>query len=152
MKINITKKEYRLLIEMLYLADWMMNAHWADRGLKEHKEFLTKILSIYKEMGAEDIIEYSEVLKDYHETTEYDERIQEKYITPYDNATFWDELIDRLAERDILNEIGLEKYKAMGDMARMTLFDEKRSQYATEFEKDGLECVRIEGIKAVVNE
>ena len=27
MKINFTKKEYHLLIDMLYLSDWVMHSH-----------------------------------------------------------------------------------------------------------------------------
>lgn len=152
MKINITKKEYRLLIEMLYLADWMMHAHCVDRPYKEHEAFKKKILSLYKEMDAEDIIEYSKKLDGYYEVNEYDEYIQEKFIIHYDNETFWDELIDRLAERDILKEIGLEKYKAMEGIERITLFDEKRNHYAIEFEKYGMERVRIEDIRVIANE
>ena len=54
MKINITKKEYRLLLEMLYLADWMMNSQSVERRYKEHEELKKKIFPLYKEMGSEE--------------------------------------------------------------------------------------------------
>ncbi|HLB41892.1 MAG TPA: hypothetical protein VJN02_03390 [Gammaproteobacteria bacterium] len=54
MKINITKKEYRLLLEMLYLADWTMNSQSVERRYKEHEELKKKIFPLYKEMGSEE--------------------------------------------------------------------------------------------------
>ena len=38
MKIHFTKKEYRLLLDMLYIADWVMNSHQLinERSHKEH--------------------------------------------------------------------------------------------------------------------
>ncbi|HLB42367.1 MAG TPA: hypothetical protein VJN02_05890 [Gammaproteobacteria bacterium] len=144
MKINITKKEYRLLLEMLYLADWMMNSQSVERRYKEHEELKKKIFSLYKEMGSEDIIEYSKKLDGYYEVPEYDEYMQEKFITPYDEETFWDELIDRLAVRDIIADLGVEKYRAMEGIERITKVEEVRERYANEFETHGLEHVKID--------
>jgi hypothetical protein len=57
MKINCTKKEYRTLIEMLLVADWVINAHEVDEGegvRKPYKELRKKVLSHHKVMGMED--------------------------------------------------------------------------------------------------
>lgn len=143
MKINITKKEYRLLVEMLYLADWMMHSHSIERPYQEHEMLKNKLLSFYKEMDAEDIIEQSKQSDDYYEVNEFDEYIHEKFIDPYDTETFWDELIDRLAMRDLINEIGIEKYKSMEGMERITRSEEVRERYANEFEHNGLKNVKI---------
>ena len=32
MKINITKKEYQTLLDMLYLSDWVLHAHSEEKS------------------------------------------------------------------------------------------------------------------------
>src|SRR5436190_10857547 len=121
MKIDITKNEYRLLVDMLYLADWMMHSHaiGEEQHHHEYEKLRKKILSHYKDMGAEDIVEYSEESDDFFESSDYDDYIHEKFIDPYDNENFWDELTDRLAERDVVNDSGLEKLKSMEGIERV---------------------------------
>ncbi len=55
MKINFTKKEYRLLLSMLEIAEWVMTSN--DTGAEEnpqtkpYKDVVQKLLSHSKEMG-----------------------------------------------------------------------------------------------------
>ncbi|MDX1902457.1 MAG: hypothetical protein SFW66_10755 [Gammaproteobacteria bacterium] len=151
MKVNITKKEFRLLVEMLYLSDWMMHSHSVDARYKEHEELKKKFLSHYKEMEAEDIIEYSKESDDYYEVNEYDEYIHNKFIENYDTETFWDELIDRLAERDVIREIGQEKYLSLEGIERVMKVEEVRERYANEFAMHGLENINVEYAKLIRN-
>jgi len=61
MKINITKKQYALLIKMLYLGDWMINAiKLPDDRNREVDEFFSYILSFAKEFGMEDMTDEDE--------------------------------------------------------------------------------------------
>ena len=147
MKINFTKKEYRLLVDLLYLSDWILNSHVVDiekEGYPEHKALHKKILSNYKEMDAEDIITYDKELDDYFETGEYSESLHEQFLDPYEEKTFWDELIDRLAVRDLAKEVGEEKFRTMERMERFTRLEELSEHYANEFENHGLEHVQIQ--------
>lgn len=145
MKINFTKKEYRLLLEMLYLSDWMMHAHSIDHSEHscEHEALMQRVLSFYKEMGAEDIVEPAENSNKYYEKREFEESLHHNYIDPYEENTFWEELIERLASRDAINAIGLEKFKAMEGIERSMKVDEFRKYYAKEFEQNGLENIKI---------
>lgn len=146
MKINISKKEYRLLLEMLYLSDWMMHSHLVDpEGTHhEHEALRKKLLSYFKEMQAEDIIEYAKESDAYYEANEFDNYIHEKFISSYDEATFWDELMDRLAVRDVIKDIGIEQYQSMEGLDRITKLEAARERYANEFEQHGLEHVKID--------
>jgi hypothetical protein len=146
MKMNISKKEFRLLVEMLYLADWMMHSHATDdeQHHHEHQKLRNKILSHYKEMEAEDIIEYSEQLNEFFENSDYDDYIHEKFIDHYDNENFWDELIDRLAERDLVNKIGFEAFQSMEGLERLMQLEEIRERYSNEFELHGLKYISVQ--------
>jgi len=46
MKINITKKEYRLLLDILYLGDWMLTAH-DDQETPEKEKYQDVIQKFY---------------------------------------------------------------------------------------------------------
>jgi hypothetical protein len=145
MKIHVTKKEYRLLVDMLYLSDWIMHSHCIGDEQRHHEyEKLRKsILSHYKEMGAEDIIEYSKENDAYYETRDYDDYIHEKFINAYNEEIFWEGLIDKLIMRDLIKEIGVEKYNTMEEMERFKKISEVEERYANEFTSHGLENVKI---------
>jgi|688.fasta_scaffold290548_1 hypothetical protein len=153
MKIHFTKKEYRLLLDMLYIADWVMHSHQliSERGHKEHEALYDKIKSYYREMEAEDIIEYSKETDSYYETREYEEKTLEEFITPYDEDIFWEELVDRLAKRDVFRKIGIEKYNKMELIERIKTMSEAAEQYENEFEEHGLDRVKIMGKDVVVS-
>jgi len=145
MKINITKKEYRVLLDMLTIADWIMHAHaiGKEEHHLEHEALKDKLLSYYKEMGAEDRIESSQELDGYYETNDYEEYVQDKFIQPYEDEFFWDELIDRLGERDAINTVGIEQFSKMDFVERMRKLDEMKERYANEFEEQGLDNLQL---------
>jgi len=89
MKINLTKKQYVLLIKILYLGTWMANAHRTDDKIEEFEEFEQYILSFSKNFGMEDSVEYDEGLKMFFLTEEFinNSGVQE-LIDEYDNDTF----------------------------------------------------------------
>jgi hypothetical protein len=144
MKILFSKKEYRLLLDMMYLSDWMMNSHHSDPELhnQEYSALRKKILSYHKEMGLEEIIEYSSADDEYYELSDYEDELQEKFIEPYEDEVFWDELSDRLAERDLIRKIGVDKFEAMDVFDRVNKTEEIRERYLLEFERHGLERIQ----------
>lgn len=145
MNININKKEYRLLLDMLYLADWIMHAYAIKKEdyHHEHEVLRSKFLSYFKEMGAEDIIECPPELNGYYETKEFEDYAQDKFIQPYEDELFWDELIERLAKRDLIKSVGAKQYSKMELIERMTKIDELTKRYEEEFEKHGIENLDI---------
>ena len=153
MKIHFTKKEYRLLLDMLYIADWVMNSHQLinERSHKEHEDLYNKIKSYYREMEAEDLIEYSKETDSFYETREHEEKTLEEFITPYDEDIFWEELVDRLAKRDVFRKIGIEKYNKMELIERIKTMSEATEQYENEFEEHGLDRVKVMGEDVVVS-
>lgn len=145
MKISFSKKEYKLLLDLLYLADWMILAH--ETGLEKFSKYsnlLKKIFSYYKEMGAEDLIEYCDESKDYHPNSEYEDKLHETFIDPYNEETFWEEFLTRLAHRDLLNLIGIEKYTTMDKIERFTQLETIRDFYIKEFANHGIDHIKLD--------
>jgi hypothetical protein len=145
MKMNFTKREYHALLEMIYLADWMLHAHEPNRKEDVYHALEQKILSVAKEFGCEDLVEHSERLNEYFptKTLEESDAIQGA-IADYDDATFWDEIISRLAERDVSRRHTEEELARLTGEDRVVLYWKAEKPYADEFETNGLDRIRIE--------
>lgn len=144
MKINFTKKEYRVLLEMLYISDWVISSHVTEIDPnKDHGALRKKILSHYKEMGAADIVEYNKDHDEYYEMVDLEDHMQEEFLDPYNYSFFWDELIDSLARRDFIKEVGSVKYSQMEPLERATGTDKYKSLYANNFEEFGLKNLHL---------
>ena len=146
MKINYTKKEYRLLLDMVEIAEWVLNAHKtaSSDGIKKYSDLYQKILSYAKEMGFENLITCDENLGGYYTTFEYEESEYMRYIEEFEDDVFWDALPHRLAERDLIKEVGEKKYEEMEFVERATKLVELESHYYKELEDNGIDNFRFE--------
>lgn len=149
MKINFTKKEYKLLIEMLHLGEWIINSNVADvdgEGSPEHRDLYQKVLSLSKEIGADDFISFDKEDNIYDVNQQFENFIHKEYLGPYEKEYFWDELIYKLAVRDLIEKIGEEKLKAMNWIERGDATDLHKDKYIQEFDKFGLSRLKTSGI------
>lgn len=103
MKLQLTPKEYRRILQMLYFADRMMNGRREDEptGLRlKCDEVLQTFLGHARQFGCADLVEeFEEEQFDFAEAMPDEPGVSEA-VREYDNDTFWQELVARLAERD----------------------------------------------------
>jgi hypothetical protein len=146
MKINFTNKEYRLLLDMVEIAEWVLNAHKTASSdeIKKYSDLYQKILSYAKDMGFENLIIYDKNLDGYFATSEYEESEHMRYIEEFEDDVFWDALPHRLAERDLIKEVGEKKYEEMEFVKRATKLVELESIYYKELEENGIDNLRFE--------
>ena len=151
MKIDLTRKEYRDLLDMLTIADWVLNAHKAvaDPRTGRYRKLEQKFFSFAKQMKYENLVEYAADHDRYFQTKEYDESSAARtFIVECENDSFWEELISRLAERDLARQLG-------GDDRVSTLSPEElfeklgqlEEYYGDEFSQNGLENLRLRNKK-----
>ena len=147
MNIKFSKPEYEALLEVIRMADWVIHAHRTedDPRTKKYQELEQKILSKAAEMGFEKQIVYDKELKKYHPTAEYEEQCDAmKFIDEYDDDTFWDELTERLAFRDLLEQVGEEETKKMEPLERVEKIESLREPYLDEFDEHGITRLKIQ--------
>ena len=146
MKINITKKQYKLLIEMLFAGNWLINGHrLRDERLDKYEQLEQHFLSFYKEFHMDDYIEYDKKHNSYFHTRKFeDEFFGKQYVEDYDENTFWEELISRLALRDMVRDYGLEQINKMDDSTQLKKLLEYEEKYNCEFRENGLEKLIIQ--------
>lgn len=103
MKLQLTSKEYRRILQMLYFADRVLNGRREDEptGLRlKCDEVLQTFLASATQFGCADLVEeFDEGQFDFSEAMP-DEPGVSDVVKDYDNDTFWQELVARLAERD----------------------------------------------------
>jgi hypothetical protein len=148
MKINYTKKEYRLLLDMVEIAEWVLHSNRSDPAdeTKKYSELYQEILSHAKGMGFENLITYDEKLDGYYATTEYEESEYMRYIEEYDDDVFWNALPSRLAVRDLVKQVGNKNYIEMQFEERATKLLEIESIYYKELEDNGIDNLRFENL------
>lgn len=145
-KINLNREEYELLLEIFYIADWVLNAHKTrgDDEIDRYKELEQKILSYAEEFGLQNYVVWDPDLREYHYTREFEERSPAvEFIEEFEEDTFWDELVERLSMRDLVEESGEECVLEMDVHTRLEKLDEYRAKYLEEFEKNGLQNVKV---------
>jgi hypothetical protein len=146
MQLELSKDELKTLLEMIYLADWVLDAHETEKNPRTNAQraLAQKIMAQAFFLGLTDWVEYSEELKGYFPTRKLEEWIERnRYLTDYDNDTFWSELIERLAQRDFARQEGAETIRHMSIEEHFAKFQPFEDLYASEFEQHGIEHLHI---------
>ena len=151
MKINITKKEYEKLIELIDIGMWVITSHdLRDKPENApYNELEEKIFSLAKEFECEDKIIYDKNLDRHFQTQDFEmESAHRKFIDDYNENNFWEEVIERLAQRDSVNEVGEENYFSMEFLERMSIFGKHEEYWANEFGSFGLERLMVQSLSS----
>lgn len=146
MKINITKKENRLLLDIPYLGEWMLTAHDQKEipEKKKYQDVVQKFYSYAEEMGYGNLIEADKELNKFYETREYEDISEvNEIIENYNNAEFWEELAPRLAMRDAEETMGNDAIDKMSPEERIQLLYSLEEKYHEEFMANDLTNLKI---------
>ena len=140
-EINLDKYELNLVIKYLYTGLFMIDENKKDEQNKI-ETLLDKLLSIAYNYKIMDGIEYEKETNSYFIDKDKEEDILEDY-EEFIEESFWDELSNRLSQRDLINKIGLEKYKKIATVERIRDLEKILNEYDNEFEKYGIDRIII---------
>ncbi|MDA0661172.1 MAG: hypothetical protein O3C60_20415 [Planctomycetota bacterium] len=148
--LTLSPAEYAALVDMIQIADWVITAHEEEAHEAEdvpqsepYRALRNKVLSHVEGTDLEDRFEYNEVLGGYAETAEYE--VSGRYrelLDEFENRTFWEELVERLADRDLVDSVGEDAIDAMSVMERYEVREPYCETYAEEFKQNGLSNLR----------
>jgi hypothetical protein len=139
MELNLTPDEYRKIIELVYLGEWMINSqHDPEFEDEDSSRILQKLLAGYR---SEDVSQDEET-HEYYMSSEWTDQLLDTYIADYDDHVFWDELTERLAARDLARSRGvsLEEINRDDDLLELRPLEEN---YRNELEDRGIERLNI---------
>ncbi len=147
MEIDFKKDEYLTLLEIVELAMWVLFAfkNLKEPGLEKYQKLEQKIFSYAKKMGYDHFITFDKKYHKYFWTQTYEEQTPcYEYIDEFENEVFWDELIERLVQRDLVNQEGIESLRKMSIEERFQKEEPIRQKYIDEFTANGFAQIQIQ--------
>lgn len=144
MQIKFTKNELEKLLELLSISDWVLTSMDVedDERKDDYLKLLQKLYHEAYENGCTKEIQYDEDSKDYFLSEDWEEETQVRdFIEEYEDASFWEELTFRLADRDIDRKMNGKTPKNFEE--HVAMFTRIQTKYEEEFEKNSLENLEL---------
>ena len=142
MQVHLEPEEYRKLIELAYLGEWLINAHH-DTDFQD--DSAGAALQRLLETGREEVdgIERDAETGEYFMQADWVEQLYDQYIMDYDDHVFWDELTERLAARDLARSRGVSPDDVNRDDDILELRP-LEDVYRRELEEHGIEHLELQ--------
>lgn len=134
MNIELTSKEYRLLLDMVYIGNWILNSARTDDRIEDYDLLQEKLFAKAPANGMRSLAESWQ--GHVFPSRAYEEGGIHEAIADYEDAVFYDILAEELARRDL----GLEN----SDPEDATELTNRMEEYMAEFEKNGLSTINID--------
>lgn len=143
--IPLTKQQFKALMKAVYLGNWMANAWRTKNQKKEYEGIESYIFSLAPKFGLDQYVDHEESDgKRYYPTGLFEaETDVDKLHEEYDEETFWDELADRLGERDFFEKHTKEEIEKMSKNKWFTKLYERIDAISRELNRHGLERLRV---------
>jgi len=138
-KISLSKDQFQDLLKLVYLGNWLINSiRSVDDQIPVFDDILDQILSIARREKMENTVDFDAGLKKHYPTAEFEDSLNE-YIDEYDSELFWEGLLLRLVERDLIKKYGEDAVKGMSFDEIVDRERPFREKYQREFEQNGIE-------------
>ena len=134
MTIDLTEKEFRRLLDMVYIGNWILNSARGEDRFEDYDLLQEKLFAQCAKCGMRSLIERW----DGHvmPSKAYEEGGIHEAIADYEDAVFFDILAEELARRDMESE-GLSQDDETELTARI-------ESYFSEFERHGIDHLEVD--------
>ena len=139
--MELTPAQLKRLVELAYIGEWTVNSrHSIDFQDDEATAALQSVLGLSSTLV--DDIERDVETGNYYLDPEWVDKIQDRFIADYEDHVFWDELIERLAQRDLAKQRGvsMEEIDRDEDVGELRPLE---NRYRDELETSGLDRLGI---------
>ena len=138
MTIDLTNGEFRSLLDLVYIGNWILNSTRGNDRIEEYDRIESKIFDLCSGTPLSALVEHR--LGVAVPSRAFQEGGIQDAIAYYEDGVFFDILAEELAKRDMdYPEITGENY---GELT------ERMEKYLAEFNENGVENVSIEGVDA----
>ena len=134
MKIELSQKEFRRLLDLVYIGNWILNSVRAGDRFADYDIVQEKIFSYCRERGMGTLI--SECFGHTLPSKAFEDGGIHEAIADYEDAVFFDILAEELARRDMS-----EEYVNNDDPEELA---SRIEEYISEFEKNGVENISLD--------
>ena len=134
MNIELSEKEFRRLLDLVYVGNWILNSARGDDRFEDYDQLQEKMFALAPEHGMKSLVQrwHGHVFP----SQAYEDGGIHEAIADYEDAVFYNILAEELARRDL----GLED----SDPEDFTELSARMEEYLTEFDKNGLNTINID--------
>ena len=134
MNIELSDKEFRRLLDLIYIGDWILNSTRGDDRFEDYDLLQEKLFALSGSAGMPSLVQrwHGHIFP----SKAYEEGGIHEAIADYEDAVFFDILAEELARRDL----GLEDHEPE-DYTELTA---RMDEYLDEFDRSGLSAVHMD--------
>lgn len=135
MQLELTKKEFRRLLDMAYIGNWILNSTRGEDRFQDYDHVESLLFEKARTEGMDILAEtyQGETIP----SRAFVEGGIHEAIMEYENNVFFDILAEDLARRD-MNDVPI-------DASNYAELNQRIEDYITEFEENGTNNITIEG-------
>ncbi len=134
MNIELTDKEFRRLLDMVYIGNWILNSTRGDDRFEDYDLLQEKLFALCTKNGMPSLVQRWQ--GHIFPSQAYEDGGIHEAIADYEDAVFFNILAEELARRDL----GLED----SDPEDFSELSARMEEYLTEFDKNGLSTINID--------
>ena len=134
MNIELSEKEFRRLLDMVYIGNWILNSTRGDDRFEDYDLLQEKLFALCPGHGMRSLVETWQ--GHIFPSRAYEDGGIHEAIADYEDAVFYNILAEELARRDL----GLEN----SDPEDFTRLQERMEEYMDEFDRNGLNTINID--------
>ncbi|MCC8356675.1 MAG: hypothetical protein LJU34_02300 [Oscillospiraceae bacterium] len=134
MTIELTDKEFRRLLDMIYVGNWILNSARGEDRFEDYDLLQEKLFALCPSRGMKSLAEtwHGHVFP----SRAYEEGGIHEAIADYEDAVFFDILAEELARRDLEGE--------GADPGNDSELLDRMEEYYSEFEQHGLDNLIVD--------
>jgi len=134
MQIELTTKEFRRLLDMVYIGNWILNSCRENDRFEDYDNLEEKLFALCPQQGMRALCQSWR--GHIYPSRAFEEGGIHEAIADYEDAIFFDILAEELARRDMdFEQVNPEDINEL--TARM-------EEYFSEFEKHGIDNLKVE--------
>ena len=132
MELNLTEKQFRRLLDLVYIGNWVLNSTRGDDRIREYDEVESQVFAHCLDHGMAKLVELYD--GELIPSLAFAEGGIHEAIMAYEDVTFFEILAEELALKD-LGEPTRENYN---DIL------ERMEEYMGEFEENGTDHITVD--------
>ena len=134
MTIELSNKEFRRLLDMVYIGNWVLNSTRVEDRFADYDNLQEKLFGYCSKLGLKDL--YTTWYGHVFPSRAFEEGGIHEAIADYEDAVFYDILAEELARRDMSLE--------HTDPDDVNELNTRIDEYFDEFEANGIDNLMIE--------
>jgi len=134
MQIELTEKEYRRLLDLVYVGNWVLNSTRGEDRFEDYDFIQEKLFAQCGKCGMKALAE--SWMGHVFPSRAYEEGGIHEAIADYEDAIFFDILAEELARRDMSSE-----HVSQDDADELAA---RMDEYMSEFEQNGVDNLTVE--------